>query len=148
MEIRSTTFRNNDELPRDYTCQGSGSPPPLEWGQVPENAKSLVLICDDPDAPKGTFYHWGVYNIPPETGKFPADPSLKDFPQARNTSGKTKYHPPCPPAGDGPHNYRFHVWALDVEELEFDATPTVEELMEKAESHVVERGILQARFEQ
>lgn len=148
MEIRSRSFDHDDVLPDDYTCRGTGSPPPLEWSDVPEAANSLVLICDDPDAPGGTFYHWGVYDIPPDVTSLPADPKAVDFPHATNDTGERNYYPPCPPEGDGPHSYRFHILAIDAEELDFVSPPTVEELLKKAEPHLVDRGMIQARFQQ
>ena len=148
MEIRSQSFENNDELPREYTCQGVGAPPPLEWNDLPEGTKSLVLICDDPDAPNGTFYHWGVYNLPEDMTSFTIASGAGGFPMAENDAGGANYYPPCPPKGHGPHNYRFYVWALGVEELRFNHVPTVKELVEKARPHILDEGMIQARFQQ
>lgn len=147
MILRSETFEHDDELPREHTCRGTGAPPPLKWDSVPEGTKSLVLICDDPDAPRGTFYHWGVYNLPEDMREFTIA-SGSGFPMAENDAGGINYAPPCPPKGHGPHTYRFYIWALDVEALRFHHIPSVKELIERARPHRLEEGLIRARFEQ
>lgn len=111
MKISSPAFGNNEKIPAKFTCDGENLNPPLTISEVPENAKSLVLIADDPDAPGRTFVHWTVWNIPPDTreiaeGAKPAGASegLTDF-------GKTGYGGPCPPSGT--HRYFFKLYALD-----------------------------------
>lgn len=146
MELRSETFEHDDELPGEFTCQGAGAPPPLRWDALPEGTKSLVLFCEDPDAPRGVFHHWGVYNLPENMRGFTIA-SGSGFPVAENDAGGINYFPPCPPVGHGPHRYRFYVWALDVEELRFQQIPTVKELIDAARPHLLEEGMIQARFE-
>lgn len=146
MEIR-TGFKAEDTIPTEHTCQGEGTPPPIEFDEIPGEANSLVIICEDPDAPGGTFYHWGVYDIPADTGELNAEPSAADFPHAAHSAGQLGYFPPCPPEGDGPHRYRFHVFAIEEERLDFDGTPTVEQLLEEAESRAVARASVQGRFQ-
>ncbi len=104
-------------LPASYTCTGPGGSPAISWTNVPEAAKSLVLVLDDPDAPRGTFTHWIVYNIPPSaTGIPPAVTPERELPgggtQGLNSRGTAGYTPPCPPAGS-PHRYIFQLYAVD-----------------------------------
>lgn len=111
MEITSPNFKNNTSMAKKFTCQGDGISPALQISGTPSNAKSLVLIVDDPDAVSGTFDHWLVYNIPPQTtvikeGMVPGSQCLND-------SGRKEWCPPCPPSGT--HRYFFKVFALDSE---------------------------------
>lgn len=111
MKISSPAFENNGLIPKRYTCDGENINPPLYFEEVPPEAKSLVLIVDDPDAPRGTFLHWLVFNIPPETklieeNSLPAGAKL-----GRNDFGSLNYGGPCPPSGI--HRYYFKLYALD-----------------------------------
>lgn len=106
-------------LPDVYTCKGAGESPHVSWSDIPPEAKSLVLIVDDPDAPAGTFTHWLVYNIPPGSGELAqGQPSLKvlsnDAQQGESSTGSRGYFPPCPPPGSI-HRYIFHLYAVDME---------------------------------
>jgi hypothetical protein len=108
--VTSPVFENNKRIPRRYTCDGEDINPPLHIKGVPKQAKSLVLIVDDPDAPMGTWEHWNVWNIPP-TNKIEED-SVPGV-EGRNDFGKHSYGGPCPPSGT--HRYYFKVYALDTE---------------------------------
>ena len=108
MKIKSPAFEHNKMIPARFTCQGSGINPALEIGGIPPDAKSLVLIMDDPDAPSGTFLHWLVYDIP-ITINIPED-SVPGK-QGLNTTMGSDYVPPCPPSGT--HRYFFKLFALD-----------------------------------
>jgi len=110
MNITSPAFGNNGNIPPEYTCDGSGLSPQLNIGDVPSNAKSLVLICDDPDAPVGTWDHWIVFNIYPSTKEIAKGTEPKGTP-GKNSWGKTGYGGPCPPSGT--HRYFFKLYALD-----------------------------------
>lgn len=104
-------------LPDAYTCKGAGESPELSWENVPKGTKSLVLIVDDPDAPKGTFTHWLLYNIPPQTRRIDrAQPNAKVLPggaqQGDTSTGSRGYFPPCPPIGPA-HRYVFSLYAVD-----------------------------------
>jgi Raf kinase inhibitor-like YbhB/YbcL family protein len=109
LSITSTAFNANSSIPSKYTCEGYNINPPLSIGNIPAAAKSLVLIVDDPDAPKGTFDHWVTWNISPGTKSIREDsaPGV----QGTNGTGKTGYLGPCPPTGT--HHYHFKVYALD-----------------------------------
>lgn len=110
MKITSPAFSQNSPVPAKYTCDGDNISPPLQFSEAPPEAKSLVLICDDPDAPGGTWVHWTAWDIDPKTseigeGKVPegATQGLTDF-------GQVGYGGPCPPSGT--HRYFFKLYAL------------------------------------
>ena len=114
--IRSPAFAAGGEIPRKHTCEGAGTSPPLAWDDPPANTKGFALICDDPDAPAGTWVHWVIYGIPPEARKLAegvsATPRLADGSlQGRNDFGTTGYSGPCPPPGTA-HRYFFRLSAL------------------------------------
>lgn len=109
MDIASVEFENNESIPSKFTCQGDGINPELKISGVPSNAKSLVLIVDDPDAPIGTFTHWVVWNIDPKISIIKEN-SIPGT-EGSNSIGKTGYIGPCPPSGT--HRYLFKLYALD-----------------------------------
>ncbi|MCX6742901.1 MAG: YbhB/YbcL family Raf kinase inhibitor-like protein [Candidatus Parcubacteria bacterium] len=111
MKFTSSTFTNNSNLPSQFTCDGQKINPPLEISNVPAAAKSLALIVDDPDAPSGTFVHWLVWNINPQTKSIAANTIPAGAKQGTTSAGKTGYVPPCPPSGS--HHYVFKLYALD-----------------------------------
>jgi Raf kinase inhibitor-like YbhB/YbcL family protein len=116
--VTSTAFEEGGAIPARYTCDGLDVSPPLQWSSVPDGTRSLALIADDPDAPRGTFVHWVIYNLPPDTQRLPEDvPNRETLPsgavQGVNGAGTTGYMGPCPPSGT--HRYFFKVYALDTE---------------------------------
>ena len=118
MEIRSSAFKGGEEIPRKYTCDDIDISPPLSWTGVPEGTESFVLICDDPDAPVGTWVHWVIYNIPAETAQLSASvQKTKELAsgaqQGKNDFHRVGYGGPCPPPGHGYHRYFFKLYALD-----------------------------------
>lgn len=118
LTITSPAFSDGGPIPRAHTCDGADLSPPLAWSGVPEGAKSLALIMDDPDAPGGTFVHWLLYGLPPLTASlasgFPKDGSVTKPVAARqgvNDFRKVGYGGPCPPRGPA-HRYFFKLYAL------------------------------------
>ncbi|WP_372874645.1 YbhB/YbcL family Raf kinase inhibitor-like protein [Pseudomonas sp.] len=118
LKLSSTAFPDQGAIPRRYTCEGEDISPPLAWSGVPPGSESLVLIVDDPDAPdpaapKTTWVHWLLYNLPPATDELAED--LQSLPpgtlQGRNDWRKTGYGGPCPPVGS--HRYFHKLYALD-----------------------------------
>jgi len=117
MKITSPSFAEGQPIPSKYTCDGENVSPPLSWDQVPLAAKTFTLICDDPDAPAGTWVHWVLYDLPamnrtlPEaiepTAQLPTGAS-----QGRNDFRQSGYGGPCPPPGTS-HRYYFKLYALD-----------------------------------
>jgi Raf kinase inhibitor-like YbhB/YbcL family protein len=117
MQINSPAFQMGQPIPSRYTCDGENLSPALTWSGVPPGAKSLALICDDPDAPMGTWVHWIVATIPPVAAGIPENgPLPTGAVEIRNSFGKTAYGGPCPPSGT--HRYFFRLYALDVERVE------------------------------
>lgn len=129
----SSTF--DQRIPVQYTCDGENKSPPLQLEGVPEEAKSLVLIMDDPDAPSGIFVHWVVYNIDPGIKEVLSGSIPKDGQQGINSLGKDNYAGPCPP--DGEHRYFFKLYALDIT-LDFEKPPTKEKVEEAMNAHVLQ----------
>jgi Raf kinase inhibitor-like YbhB/YbcL family protein len=148
LKITSTAFENGGDIPVRYTCQGKDISPPLSWEGVPGEAKSLVLIVDDPDAPdpkapKMTWVHWVLYNIPPDTDGLPEDVKPGALPagtkEGVNDWKRTGYGGPCPPIGR--HRYFHKLYALDtvLEGLKAPAKAGVEKAMQ---GHVVAQAEL------
>jgi Raf kinase inhibitor-like YbhB/YbcL family protein len=117
MHLTSPAFEESGTIPKANTCDGDDSSPKLEWSGAPDNVKSFALICDDPDAPRGTWVHWVIFNLPPDSRELPAGVSADKAPapaakQGRNDFGNQGYGGPCPPPGK-PHRYFFKLYALD-----------------------------------
>jgi len=112
MKITSLVFKNNEKIPAKYTCDGKNINPPLEIFDIPKNAKSLTLIMDDPDAPRGTWTHWLVWNIDPAIKEIAEQNAPVDATEGTTSFGKPGYGGPCPPSGT--HRYFFKLYALDV----------------------------------
>jgi len=119
-KITSTVFQDQSQIPEKYTCDGADISPPLAWEQVPDSCKSLVLIMDDPDAPdpaapRRTWDHWILYNVPPTRTHVPeafAVDSDTTIRSGLNSWQRTSYGGPCPPIGN--HRYFFKLYVLDV----------------------------------
>ncbi len=111
LTISSTAFKNNEMIPGEYTCDGKDVNPPLAIEGVPENAKSLALIVDDPDAPRGTWVHWVMWDIDPKTREIAEGSGTDGARQGLNDFRKFEYGGPCPPSGT--HRYFFKLYALD-----------------------------------
>src|SRR5512146_2698337 len=112
MQISSPAFEDNTLLPKAYTCDGQGINPPLEFSGVPSDAKSLVLLVEDPDAPKGTFTHWIIYNMLPNTTEINEGSRPESGVEGQTSVGKSGYVPACPPTGS--HHYIFQLFALNI----------------------------------
>jgi hypothetical protein len=117
--LTSTAFAAGGPVPRQYTCDGKNISPPLSWSGAPPGTRSFALICDDPDAPGGTWFHWALHGIPAETNGLPeALRPAAGMKHGINDFGRKRYDGPCPPRGHGPHHYRFRLYALSVGTLE------------------------------
>jgi len=110
IQVSSSVFEDGEAIPPGYSCDGTDSSPPLAWKNVPEDAVALALVMSDPDAPNGTFYHWIVTDIPPDSTGIELG-ATPDGVVAQNSTGESAYQGPCPPSGT--HHYRFTVYALD-----------------------------------
>jgi hypothetical protein len=111
MQITSPAFKNNENIPSKYTCDGENINPQLEIYSVPENTKSLALIVDDPDAPRGNWTHWVVWNIDPATKEIAEHSVPAGAIEGKTSYGRPGYKGPCPP--DKTHRYYFKIYALD-----------------------------------
>lgn len=113
LELTSTAFAHGQPIPKQFTADGRNISPPLKWSDPPAGTRSLALVCEDPDAPRGTFTHWVVFNLPAESRELKEGESLPDgAAQGTNDFGKAGYGGPSPPAGK-PHRYFFKLLALD-----------------------------------
>lgn len=140
LNISSTAFEEGELIPEKYTCDGKNISPPLQIDLIPDGAKSLALIADDPDAPSGTWVHWVVWNIPSVTklaeGEVYGEVGVNDF-HENNYSG------PCPPSGI--HRYYFKFYALD-ELLDIPMNTTKSGLENIISDHILASGELMGRY--
>lgn len=147
--IKSPAFVPGGKIPGKYTCDGMDISPPLTWTSGPEGTKTFALICDDPDAPMGTWVHWVLFNLPADITEFrenlPPEKELESgAKQGMNDFRKIGYGGPCPPGGV--HRYFFKLYALDTE-INLEAGATKEELLKAMEGHILAEGQLIGRYE-
>ena len=148
IQIKSSAFEDGGMIPRSYTCDEKDVSPDLAWTGVPEGTKTLVLICDDPDAPVGTWVHWVLFNIPPEETGLPAEiaPEAEMANGARhgtNDFRRLGYGGPCPPGGT--HRYFFKLYALDIA-LDLDSGATKAQVEDAMQGHILAEGQLMGRY--
>lgn len=134
MELKSAAFEHNSDIPVKYTCDGENISPPLSILAVPEEAKSLVLIVEDPDAPVGTFCHWVVWNIFPQVREIPEGSVPEGAIEGLTDFGKVGWGGPCPPSGT--HRYFFKLYALDTV-LNLPGGASKDQLQQAIEGHFV-----------
>jgi Raf kinase inhibitor-like YbhB/YbcL family protein len=134
LKIASPAFAHEGSIPARYTCDGADASPPLTIEGVPAGARALALIVDDPDAPAGTWVHWVVWNIPPETREIGEHAVPAGAAQGRNDWGRNSYGGPCPPSGS--HRYFFKLYALDAP-LALGAATTKRELERAMKGHII-----------
>jgi Raf kinase inhibitor-like YbhB/YbcL family protein len=154
MELRSSAFEYSAVIPSLYTCEGRHYNPPLAWSRVPAAAKSLVLICSDPDAPTGEWIHWIAFNIPITVTSIPEHAVMsklsKEIVEGTTSFGKTGYDGPCPQTGA--HRYIFTLYAVDVPTLHdkegnaLTARAGVEDVRAAIQGHVVQETKLIGRY--
>lgn len=144
-DLTSSSFQPNEAIPAQYSCDGADQSPALTWGEPPPGTKSFALVVDDPDAPSGTFRHWGAWDIPAGTRSLAAGQAVGK--QAVNGAGKSGYMGPCPPPGHGVHHYHFKLYALDTDTLDVGDGAKVEEVEQAAQKHALGRAELVGTFE-
>jgi Raf kinase inhibitor-like YbhB/YbcL family protein len=144
MRISSRAFTDGAAIPRRFTCDGENLSPALEWQGEPAETRSFVLLCDDPDAPAGTWHHWAAYDIPASEHSLPEDAARQrtQFKQATNDFRRAGYGGPCPPHGHGVHHYHFRLLALSVERLSVPDQPTCREVEREARRHALTEATL------
>lgn len=148
IKITSSAFQDGGLIPAKYTCDGADVSPPLQWDNVPQTAKSIALICDDPDAPMGTFVHWVIFGLPAETRqlaeKVAADKTLPSGArQGTSGFGRVGYGGPCPPSGT--HRYFFKIYALDTT-LDLPAGARKSDLLKAMQGHILGQGQLVGKY--
>lgn len=146
--ITSSAFTEGAMIPKKHTCDAEDISPDLKWSGVPQGAKSLALICDDPDAPVGTWVHWVLFNIPPDItalqAGIPADATLKNGARhGKNDFRKLGYGGPCPPGGT--HRYYFKLYALDTV-LTLESGSTKAQLLAAMKGHLLAEGQLMGTY--
>jgi Raf kinase inhibitor-like YbhB/YbcL family protein len=154
IELTSTAFADGQPIPKRYTGEGADVSPPLSWSSLPEGTRELALICEDPDAPDGTWVHWVVYGIPPTATGLPEDLGAADRDRADlagvieggNSFGNLGYGGPMPPPGHGPHRYFFRLYALDGKQAQEPGLDK-QSLLEAIEGHVIGEGELMGTYQ-
>jgi hypothetical protein len=150
MNLTSTSFQDGSQIPAKYTCSGANISPQLAWSAPPAATASLALIVTDPDAPRGTWVHWVLYDLPAGTRALPEGlPALGQLPdsarQGRNDFGEIGYGGPCPPPGS-PHHYVFTLYALDAK-LNLPVGATRAQVEAAMHGHVLASGRLIGLFQ-
>lgn len=140
--VSSRALQAGGTIPAEFTCKGENQNPPLQFRGIPKEAKSLVLIIDDPDAPGGLFTHWLVWNIDPATTQLGGNSIPAGAAQGTNDFGTRGYGGPCPPSGT--HRYYFRVFALD-QKLDLGSGAKRAALDQALKTHIIARGELMAR---
>jgi Raf kinase inhibitor-like YbhB/YbcL family protein len=150
MRLVSKAFDDGAAIPQRHTCDGEDLSPPLEWSGAPPGTRSFVVLCDDPDAPRGTWHHWAAYDLPPSLtglGEGAGGERAAGFRQATTDFGRPGYGGPCPPKGNGPHHYRFRLLALSVDRLPVRAHPGYRDVEREAQKHVLAEAKLVGLYE-
>jgi len=149
LTVTSAAFESGQAIPVKYTCQGDDVSPPLKWEGAPADTKSFALICDDPDAPGGTWVHWVIFNQPPgapslleNTAKSQVLPN--GAAQGRNSFQNIGYGGPCPPGGKA-HHYFFKVYALDAV-FALKGGADKEKLLAVMSGHILAQGQLMGTY--
>lgn len=159
--LRSPAFPDGEMIPKEYTCDGSDRSPPLEWSGVPQSAQELALVCDDPDAPMGTWSHWVIVHLPsgvkalkegivaeqdlPVSAMETAgDVTREPATQGKNDFGKFGYGGPCPPSGT--HRYVFRLYALDRRIEPGSSPPTRSDVLKAIKGHILAEGRLVGKY--
>lgn len=150
MMLSSSAFADRAAIPRRYTCDGEDVSPPLDWRSAPEGTRSFVLLCDDPDAPAGTWHHWAAYDIPATQTSLLADASAhagQGWKQAVNDFQRPGYGGPCPPRGHGPHRYHFRLLALSVDRLDLPGNARCRDVAREARKYLLAEAVLVGTYQ-
>ncbi len=144
-KIISPSFTHHAYIPKIFTCDGENISPPLVWENAPKETLSFILIMKDPDAPKGTWYHWILFNIPSYIHELPE--TIYKLPEGtrvgKNSWGETNYGGPCPP--DKEHRYFFNLYALNCL-LPLDNGATYKTIEETMQAHILGQTQLMSRY--
>ncbi|MDI6832403.1 MAG: YbhB/YbcL family Raf kinase inhibitor-like protein [Bacteroidales bacterium] len=146
--VKSNSFSDGGMIPAKYTCDGANISPQLSWDNAPNGTKSFVLICEDPDAPMGTFTHWVLYDIPADIHELPENlPKDKVLPNGTKQGiadfKKIGYGGPCPPSGT--HRYYFKLYALDTL-LNLEPGLKKEDILKAMNGHILAQGQIMGKY--
>ena len=155
LRLTSSAFVNGAPMPERCTCEGGDISPGLTWDNVPSDTRGFALVCSDPDAPDGTWYHWAIFNLPIEAAGLPEgmpkSASIQmgagSMVQGTNDFGNPGYGGPCPPVGHGRHRYQFVLTALDVPSLPVAGGGDCRDVEKAAAEHAVAVATLTGTFE-
>ena len=146
--ITSNAFLEGETIPKKFTCDGEDISPQLSWSGIPDGAKELVLVCEDPDAPSSNWIHWVLYGLSPDKSGLAENVAKKETAagakQGKNDFGKIGYGGPCPPRGPA-HRYFFRLYAIDVN-LSLKPGATKKELTKGIDGHIVAHGELMGKY--
>lgn len=143
MNIISAVFQYGELIPARYTCDGDDINPSFVFSDIPKEAKSLVMIMDDPDSPIGNWVHWTMWNIDPKIGIMPENERLQGVSEGMTNFGTSGYGGPCP--NKGTHRYFFNLYALDTF-LDLPSNTTKNELMEAMRGHILAEAELMGKY--
>ncbi len=146
--MKSSVFDEGQPIPTKYTCSGIDVSPPLEWNSIPDETLSIAIICEDPDAPGGTWSHWVIFNLPADTLSLSEHVMSReimdnDAIQGLNDFGKVGYGGPCPPSGT--HRYYYKIYALDVK-LNLPPRTTRETFLKSINGHILDQGQIMGTY--
>ena len=144
MQITSSVFKDGESIPEKYTCEGPNISPPLRFSNVPAEAKSLLLLVEDPDADAKPWVHWFVFNIPPDATGFEENAIATGAQQGLCNGNTLGYEGPCPPENE--HTYLFKLSAID-KLLETDPTPDRKKALQEIEGHIIEQTVLKGKYQ-
>ena len=145
LTLTSDAFQDGQPIPTQYTCDGADQAPVLHWSDPPAGTKSFAVVIDDPDAPSGTFRHWGVFDIPASARSIGGGQKVGT--DVTNDFGKPGYGGPCPPKGHGSHHYHFKLFALNTDKLGLSANAKVIDVENATKAHTIAEGELVGTYE-
>ena len=144
MQLKSKAFEDGGMIPVKFTCEGPNISPPLEFIDVPAEAKSLVLMIEDPDAEAKPWVHWMVFNIPPDAKAFEENSIAPGAEQGLCNGNTLGYEGPCPPENE--HTYVFKLYAVD-KMLDTDPTPDRKKVLQQIHGHTIDEVVLEGRYQ-
>jgi Raf kinase inhibitor-like YbhB/YbcL family protein len=148
--LKSSAFNEGGRIPNRFTADGENISPPLAWSDPPPSTQSFALVCSDPDAPRGTWYHWAVYDLPASASQLaedqPREAIAGEARQAITDFDQPGWGGPCPPKGSAAHRYRFHLMALNIPSLELPEHATCADVERAAADHVIGESVLTATY--
>lgn len=148
LTLSSPALQHGDSIPTEYTCDGANHSPALQWSGAPDGTRSYALILHDPDAPRGDFTHWVLFNIPAGVQELPKGAKPGAVGEAgTNDFGKLGYSGPCPPPGHGRHRYYFVLYTLDLDRLPVSQGAKRASVETALRGHVLGQGQLMGVYE-